>query len=32
MKDYETFELGEIKLLSGKTLKSAKITYKLTEL
>ena len=28
MKDYETFELGDIKLLSGKNLKSAKITYK----
>jgi len=28
MKDYETFDLGDIKLLSGKILKSAKITYK----
>jgi len=28
MKDYETFDLGDVKLLSGKNLKSAKITYK----
>ena len=28
MKDYETIDLGDIKLLSGKILKSAKITYK----
>ena len=28
MKDYETFDLGDIKLLSGKILKSAKLTYK----
>ena len=28
MKDYETLDLGDIKLLSGKILKSAKITYK----
>ena len=28
MKDYETFDLGDIKLLSGTNLKSAKITYK----
>ena len=28
MKDYETFDLGDIKLLSGKNLKSAKLTYK----
>ncbi len=28
MKDYETFDLGDIKLLSGKILKSGKITYK----
>ena len=28
MKDYETFDLGDIKLLSGKNLKPAKITYK----
>jgi len=28
MKDYETFDLGDVKLLSGKILKSAKITYK----
>ena len=28
MKDYETFNLGDTKLLSGKILKSAKLTYK----
>jgi len=28
MKDCETFDLGDIKLLSGETLKSAKLTYK----
>ena len=28
MKDYETFDLGDTKLLSGKILKSAKLTYK----
>ena len=28
MKDYETFDLGDIKLLSDKILKSAKLTYK----
>ena len=28
MKDYETLDLGDIKLVSGKILKSAKITYK----
>ena len=28
MKDYETFDLGDIKLLSGKILKSAKLAYK----
>ena len=28
MKDYETFDLGDVKLLSGKKLRSAKITYK----
>ena len=28
MKDYETFDLGNIKLLSGKILKSAKLSYK----
>ena len=28
MKDYETFDLGDVKLLSGKNLKSAKLTYK----
>ena len=28
MKDYETFDLGDIKLLTGKILKSGKITYK----
>jgi len=28
MKDYETFDLGDVKLLSVKNLKSAKITYK----
>ena len=28
MKDCETFDLGDIKLLSGKILKSAKLTYK----
>jgi len=28
MKDYETFDLGDIKLLSGTILKSAKLTYK----
>ena len=28
MKDFETFDLGDVKLLSGKNLKSAKITYK----
>ena len=28
MKDYETFDLGDVKLLSGKILKSAKLTYK----
>ena len=28
MKDYETFDLGDSKLLSGKILKSGKITYK----
>ena len=28
MKDYEAFDLGDIKLLSGKILKSAKIVYK----
>ena len=28
MKDYETFDLGDVKLLSDKNLKSAKITYK----
>jgi len=27
MKDYETFDLGDIKLQSGKILKSAKLTY-----
>jgi len=26
MKDYETFDLGDIKLLSGKILKSAKLS------
>ena len=29
MKDCETLDLGDIKLLSGKILKSAKITYKI---
>jgi len=28
MQDYETFDLGDVKLLSGKILKSAKLTYK----
>ena len=28
MKDSETFDLGDIKLLSGEILKSAKLTYK----
>ena len=28
MKDYETLDLGDVKLLSGKILKSTKITYK----
>jgi len=28
MKDYETFDLGDINLLSGKILKSTKLTYK----
>ena len=28
MKDYETFDLGDIKLLSGKILKSANLAYK----
>ena len=28
MKDYETFDLGDVKLLSGKILKSAKLAYK----
>jgi len=28
MKDYETFDLGDVKLLSGEILKSAKLTYK----
>ena len=28
MKDYETFDLGDVKLLSGKLLKSAKLAYK----
>ena len=28
MKDYQTFDLGDVKLLSGKFLKSAKLTYK----
>jgi len=28
MQDYETFDLGDIKLLSGKILKSAKLAYK----
>jgi len=28
MKNYEKFNLGNIKLLSGKTLKSAKLIYK----
>ena len=28
MKDYEIFDLGDVKLLSGKNLRSAKITYK----
>ena len=28
MKDYETFDLGDAKLLSGKILKSGKLTYK----
>ena len=28
MKDWETFDLGDVKLLSGKILKSGKITYK----
>ena len=28
MKEYETFDLGDVKLLSGETLKSAKLTYK----
>ena len=28
MKDYEIFNLGDAKLLSGKILKSAKLTYK----
>ena len=28
MKDYEIFDLGDVKLLSGKILKSGKLTYK----
>ena len=28
MRDYETLDLGDVKLLSGKNLKSAKITYR----
>ena len=28
MKDFETFDLGDVKLLPGKILKSAKLTYK----
>ena len=28
MEDYETFHLGDVKLLSGKILKSGKLTYK----
>ena len=28
MKDFNKFELGNIKLLSGKILKSAKLVYK----
>ena len=33
MKDYETFDLGDVKLLSGKNLKSSKNgTIKPTEL
>ena len=28
MRDYETFTLGDTKLLSGNILKSAKLTYK----
>ena len=28
MKDYEIFDLGDVKLFSGKILKSAKLTYK----
>ena len=28
MQDYETFDLGDVKLLSGKILKSTKLTYK----
>ena len=28
MKDYETFDLGDVELLSGKILKTAQLTYK----
>jgi len=32
MKDYENYDLGDIELLSGKILKSAKLAYKTMEL